>query len=89
MKKTLLLVSAALCVLLGGCHTNPYKEYFIPELTPETDEKYLVYLREGEKPVLERTDDLKNAIYGALASEYVCVGPVSYTHLTLPTICSV
>ena len=78
MKKTLLLVSAALCVLLGGCHTNPYKEYFIPELTPETDEKYLVYLREGEKPVLERTDDLENAIYGALASEYVCVGRAGF-----------
>lgn len=74
MKKTLLPVSAVLCILLGGCHTNPYKEYFVPELTPETDEKYLVYLREGEEPVLERTDDLKNAIYGALASEYVCVG---------------
>lgn len=78
MKKTLPLIAAVLCILLGGCHTNPYKEYFIPELTPMTDEKDLVYLREGETPVLERTDDLKNAIYDALASEYVCVGRAGF-----------
>ena len=77
-EKTLLPVSAALCILLGGC-TNPYKEYFIPELTPMTDEKNLVYLREGEKPVLERTDDLEKAVYDALAPEFVCVGRAGFT----------
>lgn len=73
MKKTLPLVSAALCILLCGC-SNPYKDYFVPGIAPNTDEKDLVYLREGEEPVLEKTNDLAGALYDALALQYVCLG---------------
>ena len=35
---------------------------------------------------MEDEDDDKDAYYGCSCQRYLCVGPVSYTHLTLPTI---
>ena len=43
----------------------------------------------GIQTVAIHSDVDRNSMHVRLADESICVGPVSYTHLTLPTIAKV
>ena len=71
----------------GQCNYPPdLKVACMAQEIPGTDEKALDYVISGDEKLVE----IQKAISDAESNEeYDSLGAVSYTHLTLPTICSV
>lgn len=82
MKKFLILLPLTLSFILSGC-TNPYKEYYNSTFessyfTPEERED-IIFLKDGEEPILIKTPDMDEAVYDALAKGYIILGFSSFT----------
>ena len=72
MKRLLSLLSV---FLLAAC-ANPYKEYYTSNTNNLTQEQKqnLIFLKEGQEPILIKTDNPQEALYDAMAKGYFIVG---------------
>ena len=73
-------------VLRGGAGSNAI---LLPDQTLENKQKFISQIMTSKSP-MRSCDDIDEQALSYAEIKALCAGdPVSYTHLTLPTICSV
>ncbi len=75
----LLTASATLAMMLTGCTTNPYHDYYKATPIPESEKHYLQYLPEEGSPILTASSgDTSSELDEALSHGFIIIGTSNF-----------